>query len=96
MIPCVSPGTKVRYKALAIVVSNSRRSSNSQSIGSSAIVVVVSPKNSTTWNTMAGVDSTMRMFVFSGARTKNPDQHIFLCEVVWAMKNIQDDDMNIA
>jgi hypothetical protein len=47
-------------------------------------------------NTMAGVDPTLRMHVFHGAGTEDPEQHLFVCEAIWTMKNVQDDDAKIA
>jgi hypothetical protein len=44
---------------------------------------------------MARVDPTLRMFVFHGAGTKDLEQHLFICETIWTMKNAQDDDVEI-
>jgi hypothetical protein len=44
---------------------------------------------------MVGVDPTLRMHVFHGAGTKDPEQHLFVCEAIWTMKNVQDDDAKI-
>jgi hypothetical protein len=45
--------------------------------------------------TMVGVDPTLRMLVFHGAGTKDLEQHLFVCEAIWIVKKVQDDDMKI-
>jgi hypothetical protein len=35
------------------------------------------------------------MHVFHGAGTEDPEQHLFVCEAIWTVKNVQDDDANI-
>jgi hypothetical protein len=44
---------------------------------------------------MAGVDPTLRILVFHKAGTEDIKQHLFVCEVIWTVKNIQDDDVKI-
>jgi hypothetical protein len=57
--------------------------------------LVLSGKN-IVQNTMAGVDPTLRMHVFHGAETEDPEQHLFISEIIWTVKNIQYDDAKIA
>jgi hypothetical protein len=45
---------------------------------------------------MAGVDPTLRMLVFHEPGLEDPQQHLFICETTWTVKNIQDDDAKIA
>jgi hypothetical protein len=95
----VSPRTEVRSEALSIIVSEGSKDSSksSQSSGSSMSSqnqLVLSGKN-TMQNMMAGVDPTLRMLVFHGAGTEDPEQHLFICETIWTVKNVQDDDVNI-
>jgi hypothetical protein len=40
-------------------------------------------------------DITTTMHVFHGAGTKDPEQHLFVYEAIWNVKNIQDDDAKI-
>jgi hypothetical protein len=44
---------------------------------------------------MAGVDPTLKMSLFQGASSEDPDQHLFICEMIWAVKNVYDDDVHI-
>jgi hypothetical protein len=45
---------------------------------------------------MAGVDNTLRLPEFKGVGSDDPEQHFFVCEIVWVAKNIQDEAVNIA
>jgi hypothetical protein len=45
---------------------------------------------------MAGVDSLIRLPEFQGVGLEDPEQHLFLCEKIWAAKNVQDEAMKIA
>ena len=35
----------------------------------------------------------IKLPIFRGIGTKDPDQHFFLCEVVWNIKQVQNDDI---
>jgi hypothetical protein len=100
MTPCASPRTEVRSEILSLVVSEGSKDSSkgSQSSGSSTPSQnqLVSPGMNTMQSTMAGVDPTLRMLVFHGAGSEDPEQHLFVCEAIWTVKNVQDDDANIA
>ena len=41
-----------------------------------------------------GVD--MKLPVFKGSRLEDPQQHWFLCEVGWSVKQVIDDDIKMA
>jgi hypothetical protein len=45
---------------------------------------------------MVGVDNTLRLPEFKGVGSEDPEQHLFVCEIVWAAKNIQDEVVKIA
>jgi hypothetical protein len=45
---------------------------------------------------MARVDRILIMHVIHGVGTKELKQNLFICETIWTMKNIQDDDANIS
>jgi hypothetical protein len=45
---------------------------------------------------MEGIDNTLRLPKFKGVGSEDPKQHLFVCETVWAAKNIQDDVVKIA
>ena len=34
----------------------------------------------------------IKLPVFRGTGAEDPDQHLFLCEVVWSIKQVQDDN----
>ena len=34
----------------------------------------------------------IKLPIFWGTGTEDPDQHFFLCEAVWSIKQVQDDD----
>jgi hypothetical protein len=44
---------------------------------------------------MAGVDNTLRLPKFKGVGLEDLDEHLFVCETVWAAKNIQDKAVKI-
>jgi hypothetical protein len=48
-------------------------------------------QSNTTQNTMAGIDNTLRMPEFHGVGSEDPEQHIFVCETIWTVKNVQDE-----
>jgi hypothetical protein len=54
-----------------------------------------SPGGGTTQNTMAGLDNTLRMPEFQGVGSEDPEQHLFVCETIWVVKNVQDEATNI-
>jgi len=102
MTPCGSLRSEVRYETLSqtLIVSEGikDRSKGSKSSGSSTktyIQLATSRKN-IVYYTMARVDPTLRICVFHRAGTKYLEQHLFVCEIIWAMKNVQDDDMKIS
>jgi hypothetical protein len=84
--PCASPRSE---ETLSIVVSKGSKD-NSQNSGSSTItqLQIVSPRRNTMQNMMVGVDPTLRMFVFHGAGSEDPEQHLFICETIWTVKNV--------
>jgi hypothetical protein len=36
------------------------------------------------------------MIEFQGVGSKDPEKHLFVCETIWAVKNVQNDATNIA
>jgi hypothetical protein len=44
---------------------------------------------------MGGVDPTLRMHLFQGGVTKDPEQYLFIFETIWVVNNFNDDDVNI-
>jgi hypothetical protein len=44
---------------------------------------------------MARVGPTLRVHVFHEVGSEDPEQHFFVHEVIWPLKNVQDDDANI-
>jgi hypothetical protein len=45
---------------------------------------------------MEGVENTRRLPKFQGVGSKDPEQHLFVCETIWAAKNVQDERVNFA
>jgi hypothetical protein len=45
---------------------------------------------------MARLDNTLRMLGFQGVGLKDPNKHMFVCETVWAAKNVEDEAKIIA
>jgi hypothetical protein len=45
---------------------------------------------------MVGVDNTLRLPEFKGVGSEDPKPQLFVCETVWAAKNIHDEVVNIA
>jgi hypothetical protein len=78
MTPCASPRTEVRYEILSLVVSEGSKDSSkgSHSSGSSTPSQnqLVSPGKNIMQYMMEGVDPTLRMLVFHGAGSKDPEQ----------------------
>lgn len=81
-----SPRIEVRSETLSLVVSEGSKdnSKGSQSSGSSVTtqLQVVSPRKNITQYTMVGVDPTLRMPVFHGLGTEDPEQHLFFYEAI--------------
>jgi hypothetical protein len=44
---------------------------------------------------MVGVDNTLRLPEFQGVGSEDPEQHLFVCETIWAAKNVQDEVVKI-
>ena len=42
------------------------------------------------------MDDDIKLHVFRGTGVEDPDQHFFLCEVVWNIKQVQSDDIKRA
>ena len=55
-----------------------------------------SPRGGTTQRNMEGVDNTLRFLDFQGVGSGDPKQHMFVCETIWAAKNVQDEVVKIA
>jgi hypothetical protein len=77
----------------ALIVSRGSQNSSSQSSGSSASSQSqpTSSRGGTTQNNMAGLDNTLRLPEFQGVGSEDPEQHLFVCETIWAVKNVQDE-----
>jgi hypothetical protein len=41
------------------------------------------------------MENDMRLPIFKGDRSEDLDQHWFLCEAIWSIKNITDEDVKI-
>jgi hypothetical protein len=96
MTPFASPQSEiaVEYLSKVIIVSQGVHSSSSQNSGSSAqsqsknLSPLESPRGGTTQANMVGIDNTLRLLEFKGVGSKDSKQHLFVCEIVWATKNI--------
>jgi hypothetical protein len=55
-----------------------------------------SPRGGTTQKNMAGVDNTLRLLEFQGVGSEDLEQHLFICETIWAANNVQDEAVTIA
>jgi hypothetical protein len=63
------------------------------------VLIQIHPTRSggdTTQNTMAGLDNTLRIPEFQGVGLEDPKHHLFVCETIWAAKNVQYEATNIA
>jgi hypothetical protein len=91
MTLCVSLRIEARTETCsrAIVVSGGSQR-NSHNSGSSATnqSQSTSPRVSTTPSTMEGIDHTLRMPDFQGAGSEDPEQHLFVCDTIWIVKNV--------
>ena len=38
----------------------------------------------------------IKLTIFRGIGAEDPNQHLFLCEAVWSIKQVQDNDTKIA
>jgi hypothetical protein len=45
---------------------------------------------------MEGLDNTLRLLEFQGVGSEDLEHHLFVCEIIWAAKNFQDEATNIA
>jgi hypothetical protein len=98
--PCVSPRSETTFKDLSksLVVSGGSQKSSSQRFGNNASSQSqpVSPRGGMTHNNMEGVDNTLRLPEFWGIGSEDPEKHLFVCETIWAAKNVQDEAVKIA
>ena len=67
--------------------------SNSQNPVSSQGTPSVQQPHQVCWNRMA---DDIKLPVFRGTGLENPDQHWFLCEAVWSIKKVTEDDIKMA
>jgi len=37
-----------------------------------------------------GIDHTLIIHDFQGVGSEDPEQHLFICEMIWTSKNVQD------
>jgi hypothetical protein len=44
---------------------------------------------------MAGVDPTIQLPKFHGEGSEDPEKHLFICENIWAAKQIIDEDTKV-
>jgi hypothetical protein len=103
MTPCASPQSEITVEDLSksLIVSQGGQSSSNQSSGSSVQSQSqnqsqpTSPRGGTTQRNMAGVDNTLRLPEFQGVGSEDPEQHLFVCETIWAAKNVQDEAVKI-
>jgi hypothetical protein len=96
---CASPKSEeeTRTSSRVIVVSGGIQNNSYNSM--SSIVNQgwpTSPKVSTTHNTMAGINHRLRMPKFQGSGSKYPKQHLFVCDMILIVKNVQDEATKIA
>jgi hypothetical protein len=45
---------------------------------------------------MERVDNTLILIEFQEVGSEDLRQHVFVCETIWATKNVQDEDLKIA
>jgi hypothetical protein len=45
---------------------------------------------------MEGLDNTLTLFEFHGVGSEDPEQHLFVCQTIWAAKNVQYEATKIA
>jgi hypothetical protein len=101
MTPCASPQSKITFEDLskAIIVIQGGHNNTSRNSGSSAQSqnqsVPTSPRGGNTQTNMVGIDNTLRLLEFKGVGSEDPEQHLFVYEIVWAAKNIHDEAVKI-
>jgi hypothetical protein len=78
------------------VVSATLSNQCSQSHQSALTTITISPPHIQSGNLGRPMADEMRLLTFRGDGSEDPDQHWFLCEVVWSIKNITDEDVKRA
>jgi hypothetical protein len=73
------------------VVSTTLSNQSNQSHQSTQSTVTSSPPHTQSGNLGRSMEDEMRLPTFRGDGSEDPDQHWFLCEVVWSIKNITDE-----
>jgi hypothetical protein len=74
-----------------IVVSTTLSNQSNQSHQSAQSTVTSSPPHTQSKNLGRSMVDEMRLPTFRGDGSEDPEQHWFLCEVVWSIKNITDE-----
>jgi hypothetical protein len=98
MTLCASPRFEITFEDLskAILVRRGRKNSSIKSSMSntSSQIHPTSLGGGATQNTMVELDNTLRMSKLQGDGSKDPKQHLFVCETIWVVKNVQDEAKN--
>jgi hypothetical protein len=76
-----------------LVDSVALRNQSNQIHQSVQITVTSSPPHNQPGNLGRSMADEMRLPIFRGYGSKDPDQHWFLCEVVWNINNFTDEDV---
>jgi hypothetical protein len=66
---------------------------NSQNHQSPQSTITSSSTSTQTGNLGSSMADEMRLPIFRGDGSEDPDQHWFLCEAVWNIKNVTDEDV---
>jgi hypothetical protein len=74
---------------------STRNSSRSVSSSSSSQLSTSHEGGSITNFTMEGQDPTIRLPEFRGEESEDPKKHLFICEKIWATKQIKDEDIKV-
>jgi len=99
--PRVSPKSEIKVELFSkdsIVIQGVQNSGSKNSRSSTHIQNQSPPTSLRRENTktkIEGIDNTLILPEFKGVGSEDPEQHLFVCKVVWATKNIQDDVLKI-
>jgi hypothetical protein len=100
MTLCASLRIEITFQDFSkkLIVSKGRQIMSSQSSGSSvpSQTQPTSPRGGNTQRNMEWVYNTLIFPEFQGVWSEDQKQHLFICEIIWVAKNVQDEVINIA
>jgi hypothetical protein len=90
------PYRKPNFGRRKTIGSTSTQGTTTGGASSGSIIQISTPRrgSSSTFK-MAGHDPTIRLPKFKGEASEDPEKHLFICEIIWEVKQITDKDTKL-